>query len=587
MGVKRVCPGTRVESVANVIVYRAAVEPIDPPHELRRLVQRTGALPPASCHRSALSSIFIDVAELESAVADALFPDRDGLHPVAGGLAAATAAAARAVLACWKGADSRLSVLELSSALARLDPAILPPVAERRVSEGYAYYALHPETYATAAQHFVQAVRPTTAAVVGIRTIGSGLAAIVVAALQDKGVSAASWSVRPHGHPFDRTLALAEDLAGVLGRQPAGTHFLVVDEGPGISGTSFASVTEVLEGLRIPPEHIHLFPSWTPDASALQSTRAQTAWARYRTWHAGAAEAGVGVARVREGCLDWSGGAWRRHLYRDESEWPAAMPSHERVKLYHPSERMVYRFAGLGRYGETRRARAEALAGAGLGVVPGALVDGYLPLPCEPGRPCTRDDASQDLVERIAAHVAYLSRACPARRAPGLDEVQHMIETNAREADPSIAVPPLAAWGSAIRDAPAAAIDGRMLAHEWIRTRSGFLKTDALDHSADHFFPGTQDPAWDLAGAAAEFELSPAAARMLVDRYAQRSGDRGVRSRVLFHEVAYAAFSLGYAAFAAHSLRGSPEAGRFDARCIRFRARLRAALAGLSPVSSQ
>jgi hypothetical protein len=191
------------------------------------------------------------------------------------------------------------------------------------------------------------------------------------------------------------------------------------------------------------------------------------------------------------------------------------------------------------------------------------------------------------LVERIAAHVAYVSRAFPAPRAPGLEDLQHMIETNAHEADPAIVVPPIASWGPALRDAPAAAIDGRMLPHEWIRTGSGFLKTDALDHSADHFFPGTQDPAWDLAGAEAEFGLGPAAARMLVERYARLSGDRDVRSRLAFHQAAYAAFAMGYAAFAAQSLRGSPEAARFAKRRVRFAARLRAALTRLSPLSSQ
>ncbi len=46
-----------------------------------------------------------------------------------------------------------------------------------------------------------------------------------------------------------------------------------------------------------------------------------------------------------------------------------------------------------------------------------------------------------------------------------------------------------------------------MLPHEWIRTASGFLKTDAVDHQDDLFFPGCQDIAWDIAGAIVEFGI--------------------------------------------------------------------------------
>ena len=554
---------------------------------MRVLTERARRLASSRPDRAAVTSLFIDVAELTSAVADTLFPERDGLSPVTEALDGATTAAARAVVACWRGTDPGGAALELSSALARIDPVALPPGAERRVSEGYAYYALHPETYALAAERFARAVHPIGAAVVGIRTIGAGLGAVVVAALQGQGIPACAWSVRPHGHPFDRRVAIAEDLAAALRGQPPGTHFVVVDEGPGISGTSFASAAEALEALDVPAERIHLFPSWTPDPSSLQSPRARAAWTRYRKWHADAKDAGVGVTRFSEGCVDWSAGAWRQHLYPSEAVWPAAMAAHERVKAYRPLDRAVFRYAGLGRYGEGRRARAEALADGGLGVRPGGLLDGYLSLPFEPGQPCTAEDAGPELVGRIAAHIAYVSRAFPATRSPALDEVQHMIETNAREADPSLVVPALSVWGTALEDAPAAAIDGRMLPHEWIRTRTGFLKTDALDHSADHFFPGTQDPAWDLAAAEGEFDLNQGAAETLVADYVRSSGDREISRRLPFYRAAYAAFALGYADFAAQSLRGSPDAARFVARRARFVERLRAALGRAAAVSSQ
>jgi hypothetical protein len=79
-------------------------------------------------------------------------------------------------------------------------------------------------------------------------------------------------------------------------------------------------------------------------------------------------------------------------------------------------------------------------------------------------------------------------------------------------------------------------LDGRMLPHEWLITEAGYKKTDALDHHDDHFFPGAQDIAWDLAGAAVEFRMSPDA---LVDRYLREQRDptlgaacRSIRSRI-------------------------------------------------------
>jgi hypothetical protein len=60
------------------------------------------------------------------------------------------------------------------------------------VSEGYAYYALFPETYAATAKRFWAGARPPRVAVIGIRSIGTSLSAIVVEALRARGC--ATWS---------------------------------------------------------------------------------------------------------------------------------------------------------------------------------------------------------------------------------------------------------------------------------------------------------------------------------------------------------------------------------------------------------
>ena len=112
-----------------------------------------------------------------------------------------------------------------------------------------------------------------------------------------------------------------------------------------------------------------------------------------------------------------------------------------------------------------------------------------------------------------------------------------------------------------------------MQAHEWVRTETTFLKVDALDHHADHFFPGTQDPAWDLAAMEAEFRLDPERSRSLIDSYRTLSDDRDVHHRLPYHRLAYAAFQIGYAAFARQSLGNTPEGCRFARREGFFRDR--------------
>jgi hypothetical protein len=107
-------------------------------------------------------------------------------------------------------------------------------------------------------------------------------------------------------------------------------------------------------------------------------------------------------------------------------------------------------------------------------------------------------------------------------------------------------------------------IDGRMLAHEWIRTPAGLEKVDAIDHGADHFLPGPQNPAWDLAAAIVELGPTKAGVTRLLDGYARASGDRA-GDRLSVYRAAYAALRAGYASMAAETLAGTPEARRFGA----------------------
>ncbi len=140
-----------------------------------------------------------------------------------------------------------------------------------------------------------------------------------------------------------------------------------------------------------------------------------------------------------------------------------------------------------------------------------------------------------------------------------------MIAVNVAEGLGPDAIPGgLERWRPALADAGTVAIDGRPQVHEWIANAGGLCKVDALDHHADHFFPGCQDLAWDVAAAVAETGI---AAGVLAP------ADR----RLPFYAVAYAAYRLGYATLAHGAV---PHEG-WAAEVERYRGLLSRALARL------
>ena len=78
--------------------------------------------------------------------------------------------------------------------------------------------------------------------VIGLRSIGTALAATVAGALAHP---VAAITVRPHGHPFEREIAVTDEFATVLAEPTA--RYVVVDEGPGLSGSSVAAAIRLAE----------------------------------------------------------------------------------------------------------------------------------------------------------------------------------------------------------------------------------------------------------------------------------------------------------------------------------------------------
>lgn len=489
---------------------------------------------------------------------------------------------------------------EVSGALARLraDPA-LPARVDVRRTEGFAHYAVYPESYWRAAAR-VPKPRPTR--VVGVRSIGTVLAAAVGAALRAPVVV----TVRPTGPVFARDVAPGAGLraALALGRDAV---WAVADEGPGLSGSSVGATAEALVRGGVRPDAVVLFPSHPGGPGPATRAAHRELWARARRAFVpvedllldGAAPGGglagwfadlTGDPGARP--LDLAGGVWRRFHYRDEADWPAADRQNERRKylIEGPRGPVLLRFAGLGAVGREKLARARVLAAAGFGLEPCGLRHGFLAerwrrdlAPVAPGRV-----ERGAFLARVARYLAFRARAFPAGAGDGapLAALVEMARVNALEALGDGAAGRVAAWEARwagrlpalAATARPVAIDGRLQFHEWLHGPGGsLLKADALDHCAGHDLVGCQDIAWDVAGAGAEYGLSDAEGEALRAAVSRLSGFPCDAERVALFAVLYPAFAAGGLAMAM-AREGGDEARRLGRALARQAAALDRAL---------
>ena len=580
-----------------MIVYRPQRFRADPRSflsQLRSAADQAGAGVPA---HELVRDLLIETGALESALADTIFPDTDSLDSRTDQCRTASLAVAHVLWHSWHGRAEGTKRWwdRFRLALEGIEPRQLPREVEINRPEGYAYYSLYPEMYVEAAKRCHAVLGNVPATCVGLRSIGSSLSAVVAASLAEMGCPVESFTVRPRGHPYARTCRIDPQLAAQMISSPQAT-FLVIDEGPGISGSSIAGAVRMLHDLGIPDERICLFPSWRTDGSHLRSPGARGCWTRNRQFTTGFEEVWLESGRltaVFPGELrDFSGGAWRRVIYPNAAAYPAVQPQHERRKYLLGSgaaagNPKLLRFAGLGRGIAAKVRRAESLAAAGFTPAPEHTAHGFVVQSFVAGHPVSPGEADAQLIEVMASYLAHLCRAHPSEPSVSDSSLREMIAVNVSEGlrdsrlEQRALDLPAGSWAQRPVE-----LDGRMLAHEWIRTSAGYLKVDAMDHHDDHFFPGCQDIAWDLAGAAVELTLDRAAEQHLVDRYRTLSGDQTIAERLPFYSIAYLAFRLGYARLAAGVMGESDDGKKFMMDSHRYAGLLSRRLNALSMAGS-
>ena len=512
-------------------IFREGRRQVPGPSMLRDLVRRLAS-------SNALLDSLIEAGELEAALAD--------LN--ASGTPAAAALTDALALGLCRG--NQVDQAELVRLAALIE---VPEIISISPPEGFTYYALHPFDYARVAERI--ASQSENFAVIGVRSIGTTLSAVTTAVLNAKQQRAARITVRPTGHPYSRSLHFSlEQERWIVEQLSRSAHFLVIDEGPGRSGSTFLSVAEALMRTGVSQEHITAIGSREFDAESLC---AEDAAKRWKCMHFVST-----MPSVSSRFKDFSylgGGDWRLFSFDHEEEWPESWTQMERLKFLSPDGHQFFKFEGMGPIGSEVRERAFSLAKNGFSPTVSDAGNGFLSYQNIVGRNLLAQAVSPSVLERIALYCSFRVSNF-TYSTPFVSELGNMLEFNVQqEFGREIKLDP-----GLFRSSNPVLVDGRMQPFEWIESSRGeLLKTDAISHGDNHFFPGPCDIAWDLAGAIVEWNLSPEAAEFLLRRFKQLSGI-DVSQTLDAYRLAYCVFRLGFCKMAASTVLGSREESRLE-----------------------
>jgi hypothetical protein len=382
-------------------------------------------------------------------------------------------------------------------------PSGLP--LEKRIDlktpEGFAFYQLYPEQYRRATKTWLQAApRGGPIVVIGIRSIGTTLSRVVCEELQTAGLNVHRCTVRPEGDPFKRQVQLPSWI------KSGSEAYLIVDEGPGLSGSSFAAVSDGLEERGIRRSQIHFFPSHAGSPGPAASEQIQKVWQEIPRWVA------EPVLPRLDSDKDWkfigptlpwpfdcSGEAER--FARRSADLSCGMPAQECRDWW----------LGFKKF-ETERANVTP---AFLAEHIAAVADGPLRLEDQVE---TEDRLRSMAVVNVAKYFGNL----------GLSEsVERWME--------SVAIS---------RDHKSSG-DGQLAPANWVRDKQGKIwKLNTTGSRLSHFIPYRLPFLWDVAQAIIEWDLSPREEAVLCEAIAAENLCFE-QQELDFFKLSVAAFELG------------------------------------------
>lgn len=387
----------------------------------------------------------------------------------------------------------------LIRAIEYVTPLLRDEPLEFRLPEGFAWYALDPKSYAMTAARWADAHAGESVCVIGLLSIGTALSAVVAEVLQRGGLPVAPRIVlRPEGHPFQRTATLPEDV-------PRAEAFVIVDEGPGLSGSSMAAVAEALEAQGVDAQRIFFFP-------------------------------GHGNGPGREASAEI------RRWWTPERCWVTSVPE-ERATGHRLFGGFAAADATLATLGSLRFRRQQRMAEHGLSLKPITLAHGWLYLEGG-GRPLTRADLSAGFITGTLA--PYVTSA--AQRAETLETFRQAIDRTSEALAAAGESTVFAARAAQETDGRLLAGDGRLQPAEWLRTPDGrILKCNATGTDCEHTWAGPQHLLWDVAGAIAEWEMSADDEALLLAVLAKDHAIAAPAFALAFHMAGYCCLGLARA----------------------------------------
>jgi len=519
------------------------------------------ALTTAERHLEALRALLIGCGQIEQLVSDAQCAP-DWLRLAA---CSATDHAAAAFYANWSRAnapDLRAGwTVQAELELLRRDLSSLASVSLRgiaKVPEGFAFYRLFPDQYCASVVRYLRQHRHSADCVhvIGLRSIGTTLSAIVAAVLRAAGRAYRRYTVRPNGHPFARSLELSTRFA-------PGDLAFVVDEGPGLSGSSFHAVHEALRRARVEDARQVFFCGHDSGPGPMASPSVRAFWCHAKRYAASveepsfshngsltatlAAEVGVAFGSSVTELIDCSSGRWRAYAYQDLADWPPSYSPFERPKWLArlSDERSVL----LKFYGQVLLADSDgvqisdAAAARAIGAedVEARRIHGYVARPWRAGRLLRLADKSPSIIDSLGA---FLGARHWRRLSPTMSAAD-------------------GCYGCS----------GQLAPQEWIFDAAGELhKLPESLQGYDHTAIDAQPLGWDLAGAIVEWELSRAEAERLLVGFASHSRLSVTLAALAPHIRRYAEFCAAKSAFCAMHAQSS-EASLLQGAAARYASR--------------
>jgi hypothetical protein len=481
-----------------------------------------------------------------------------------GGIAAATDTAAEILAGSIGGAAGAAALL---AALGRVDTIDRGRTVVCMLPEGYAFYGLFPELYIQLGAAIGKQLRGAPVIVIGIRSIGTSLSAAVQAGLRRARIWAQRFTVRPAGDPFARVTTLtADQIAQCRAASSRNAHFLIVDEGPGLSGSSIASVASALEELGIARSRIRVACANCPEHLPMATAWTQSIWQGVQWWAAHDLEQVFWHERIPALLSrdlhtsvrlerEFSWGAWS-----DTRASSVPLPHLERRKLLLEIDgrAVMAKFVGFGEVGARKAQLYAMLSEAGFvpayrGYAHGLLLTDWIA--SDEHLRASRGEGHIPLAT-AAPYYAHIFRHAKAPNA-GLD-LQDLAMTTAAIAaswQGTFNVQTLYERAAMAESAGVRALEGdqRPEPIEWLAANGRILKCDAADHFLDHTWARHLDICFDLAGFALEWRLDPGEMQAFLALYEELSGDRLVRNRLPFFSALYAAHRLAAFDLAYHT----------------------------------